>query len=214
MSPFTFIICYIDVLTKQKEGEVLELEECIARVQSGEVEKYAVLVERYQHQMFVYCCRLLGHEQEAEDAVQDIMVKAYEAIGKYKPEVNFSSWLYKIAYHHCINMLRRKKLQQKMYVLFKPELSTPSPEQELDHRQFSAPLAYALRALTPEERGLLVLRVFEELSYTEISEVQGSQPAALKKRMERLKKKIQRLLLKWEEREEWEEKSVWLEKKI
>ncbi|WP_081949705.1 RNA polymerase sigma factor [Paenibacillus durus] len=113
----------------------------IKRVQAGEIQDYTYIVKKYQHQIFVYCWRLLGNEQEAEDAVQDILVKAFEKINMYKPTVSFSSWLYKMAYHHCLNLIHRKKLQQKFKVgLFTQNMTTDSAAQVIESQLFSEKL--------------------------------------------------------------------------
>ncbi|WP_315373408.1 sigma factor, partial [Paenibacillus xylanexedens] len=63
-----------------------ETEYRIKRVQAGETQEYVYIVQKYQKQIFMYCWRLISNKQEAEDAVQDILVKAYEKIDAYKPE--------------------------------------------------------------------------------------------------------------------------------
>jgi RNA polymerase sigma-70 factor (ECF subfamily) len=57
-----------------------ETEYRIRRVQAGEIQDYVYIVQKYQKQIFMYCWRLLSSKQEAEDAVQDVLVKAYEKI--------------------------------------------------------------------------------------------------------------------------------------
>lgn len=172
-----------------------ETEYRITRVQAGEIQDYAYIVKKYQHQIFVYCWRLLGNEQEAEDAVQDILVKAFEKISMYKPAVSFSSWLYKIAYHHCLNSIQRKKLQQKLkFGLFTRSMATDSAAQVVERQLFSEPLSRALDQLTTEERNLLVLRVFEEKSFAEIGEIMNKSQDAVKKKYGRTKTKLKKMM--------------------
>ncbi|WP_246317407.1 RNA polymerase sigma factor [Paenibacillus agri] len=165
------------------------VEQAIMRVQDGESEQYALIVETFQKPIYRYCCRLLNSRTEAEDAVQEVLVKAYQNIGQYRPLTSFSSWLYKIAYHHCLALLRKRTRQNKILMLFQPGPPAESPEQAMERRIFSEPLAIALAGLSPEERSLLVLRVFEEQSFAEIGEI-------LDKNMEAVKKKYRRTLLK------------------
>jgi RNA polymerase sigma-70 factor (ECF subfamily) len=190
------------------------MEERIALVQAGETHEYAYVVEAYQRQIYVYCCRLLGNEQEAEDAVQDILVKAYESIKQYKPTVNFSSWIYKIAYHYCLNVLRRRQLQLKVQWLFKLDTAAESPEQTFDKQAFSEPLATALSALSPEERSLLILRVFEEKTFAELGDISGKSPDAVKKKIGRIKEKVRKVMKKGEEEERWKEHSILLKTRL
>ncbi|MNC41981.1 ECF RNA polymerase sigma factor SigE [compost metagenome] len=122
--------------------------------------------------------------------MQDILVKAYQSIRGYKPEVSFSAWLYRIAGNHCLNLLRRRRLQEHLSRIFRPETAAVSAEQQIEARLFSPGLEAALRKLSPEERNILVLRVFEELTFQEMGHILHSSPNALHKRMERIKRKI------------------------
>lgn len=147
---------------------------------------------------------MLENKQDAEDAVQDILVKGYQSIHRYTPKVNFSAWLYRIAYHHCLNLLRRRRLHKQVMRIFQPELISASPEQELDARLYTPSLSAALSRLSLEERNMLILRVFEEKTYAEISEILGVSPNALTKRMNRIKLKVQEAM-KLEEEIPWNE---------
>lgn len=181
-----------------------ELEELIISIQKGNIERYVFIVRVFQTPIYRYCYRLLENKQDAEDAVQDILVKGYQSIHQYKSQMNFSAWLYRIAYHHCLNLLRRRRLQKRVMSIFKPEFMSASPEQELDDRLFNPLLSTALAQLSLEERNMLVLRVFEEKSYAEISEILGVSPNALTKRMNRIKLKVQEAM-KSEEEIRWNE---------
>ncbi|MCP3806640.1 sigma-70 family RNA polymerase sigma factor [Paenibacillus polymyxa] len=173
-----------------------EIEYRIKRVQAGEIQDYAYIVKEYQRQIFVYCWRILGSEQEAEEAVQDIFVSAFEKISMYKPTVGFSSWLYKMAYHHCLNLIRRKNLQRKFKItLFNStNMTSDSAAQVMERQLFSEPLSRALGQLNAEERNLLVLRIFEEKSFGEIGEIMNKSEEAIKKKYGRTKTKLKKMM--------------------
>ncbi|MEC0239285.1 sigma-70 family RNA polymerase sigma factor [Paenibacillus dokdonensis] len=180
-----------------------DIEYWIKRVQAGDVQDYAFIVKKYQRQIFVYCWRLLGSRQEAEDVVQDILVKAFEKIHTYKPSVSFSSWLYKMAYHHCLNLIRRRKLHHKIKsALFLQNLITASAAHEVERQLFSEPLSKALGTLTVEERNLLVLRIFEEKSFGEIGEILNKSEEAVRKKYSRTKIKLKSMMTASEEEDE------------
>lgn len=170
------------------EGQ--QVEAVIIRVQQGEQECFSWIVDAYQQPIYRYCCRMLGNTQDAEDAVQDVLVKAYQSIRGYKPAVSFSAWLYRIAGNHCLNLLRQRRRQGQFLQLFRPAATVAGPEQELDQRLYSPALEKAIGRLSLEERNLLVLRVFEEQSFPEISAILNINPNALHKRMERIKRKV------------------------
>lgn len=209
LSLFIIMACYRSISTHKgcDRIETQSIEDMIIDVQNGQTNQYASVVNTYQQSIFRYCLRLLGNRQDAEDATQDIFVKAYESIERYKPTVSFSAWLYKIAYHHSLNMLRQRRSQNQLLLrLFKPFASeSESPEQLMDKNLFSPQLSAALAALSPEDRSLLILRIFEEKSFKELSEIIGKHPDALKKMMSRVKAKIKRVMRKWQEEEKWDE---------
>ncbi|CQR53205.1 RNA polymerase ecf-type sigma factor [Paenibacillus riograndensis SBR5] len=190
------------------------IEQAVARVQAGEVEPYAQIVEAYQKPIHRYCSRLLGSRSEAEDAVQDILVKAYLNIAAYRSVASFSSWLYKIAYHHCLDLIRRRKRQQRVLQLFQPAPPPESPEQQMDRNIFSEPLAKALSRLSTEERNLLVLRIFEEQSFPEIAGILDKNMEAVKKKYRRTLMKLAKMMSAHKGGSEWNGKGSLLKKKM
>ncbi|MGC5772694.1 RNA polymerase sigma factor [Paenibacillus pabuli] len=192
-----------------------ETEYRIKRVQAGEIQDYVYIVQKYQKQIFTYCWRLLSSRQEAEDAVQDILVKAYEKINLYKPNVSFSSWLYKMAYHHCINIIRRKKMHQKWKLgLINQNQTANSPAEIMERQLFSEPLNRALGKLNTVERNLLVLRIYEEKSFAEIGEILNKSPEAVKKKYTRTKNKLKKMMSELKEEEKCLDYNVLLKTKV
>ena len=102
---------------------------------------------------------------------------------QFRAGSNLSAWLYKLAYHACVDGLRARRRQ-----LF----ASPPPERGTDY--IGPELRAALEGLSPQERGLVFSRVMEGMCYEELSEVYGASPAALRKRYERAKKKLARSL--------------------
>lgn len=192
----------------------LSIEEIIVEVQGGQEEAYKVVVETFQRQIYTYCFRLLGNHEEAEDAAQEVFVRAYISIQQYKLTFSFSAWLYRIAHNYCLNQLRKHKHYLSLIRFYRQERVSESPEDIYEKRAFSPSLEHALKSLTPEERSLLILRVFEERSYLEIGEIVGKRPEALKKRIERLKKKVRNQITKWEEHDTWAEERKLIKTRI
>lgn len=173
-------------------------------MKDGEPEAFIPIVGEFQRQMYIYCCRLLGDEQDAEDAVQDIFLRGYQSIFSYTPTVSFSAWLYKIAYHHCLNVIRRRLLSDKLGRLWRGQIFAESAEQEYLRHVFSEPLSRAMARLPVEERSLLVLYVFHEKSYSEIGEIIGKSPEAVRKKLTRIRTKVKETINKWQGEETWD----------
>ncbi|WP_256706929.1 RNA polymerase sigma factor [Paenibacillus sp. FSL R7-0337] len=165
--------------------ESKKIEEAIHQVHAGDRQAFTTIITEYERKIYTYCYYLLRNREEAEDAVQDIFVKVYQQLRRYEKRVSFSAWLYKVAYHHCLDQLRRRKRRSRLLSLYKLQLMTH--QQELPEEP---PVDRILENLTSEERGLLILRVIEQYSFEEISMITGSSSAALRKKYERLRKKL------------------------
>lgn len=183
--------------------EKAQLEELIADIKQGNTARYALIVKMFQQPLYRYCYRLLANRQDAEDAVQDILVKAFQSIRQYESKVHFSAWIYRIAYNYCMNLLRKRRIHKQVLRLIQSKEAGVSPEQEIDDKLHHSEWFKALMHLTIEERNLIVLRVFEEKTYAEISKILRVSPNALTKRMLRIKKKMQKTKLMMEEEMNW-----------
>lgn len=191
----------------RRGGEIIDtatIEEYVHQVQVGQAEAFIPIVRQYQQQLYIYCCRLLGSEQDAEDAVQEIFLKAYKSILSYKPSVSFNAWLYKIAYHHCLNLTRRRRLYEKVGRLFKGQMFAESAEQEFLRGTFSEPLSRALHSLSGEERSILILYVFHDKTYTDIGEITGKSREAIRKKINRVRQKLINRMNMQKGEEQWD----------
>jgi RNA polymerase sigma-70 factor (ECF subfamily) len=168
--------------TPQLQDE--RIEQIVEAVQAGDKEQYRLLVLYFQRRIYVYCHHMLGNRTEAEDAVQEVFLKAYHNIGKYRRSPSFSAWLYKIAYHHCLNLLKQRNGLRRL-LSFLTQEGKPEPRPRP-----SGLVEEILESLPADERQLLILRTVEERSFAEIAEITGASPANLRKKFERIRKKL------------------------
>ncbi|KWX72300.1 RNA polymerase subunit sigma [Paenibacillus jilunlii] len=189
--------CYT-CIDSRKETVVDSIEEKIKRIQAGEVYLFSDIIRLYQQRIYVYCFRLLNSREEAEDAVQDIFIKAYQNIWDFKLQANFTSWLYRVSYHHCLNQLRRQKFQNQLRRLLRQDVTAKSAEQVVENRLFSESVAAALQKLSIEERNLVILRIFEDKSFAEIAEILGKSTVTVRKQYERTRSKLRESIVRRE----------------
>lgn len=145
------------------------------------------LLEQYHNKIFKYCFSILRDYHDAEDATQEVFIKAMES-SKIKEVENQNAWLFKIAYHHCLNKVKRKRLLQ--FISFTEAKSVDLVQIIQEDFELNAILAQ----LKPEERALIVLRIVENKSFDEISLILSLKPATARKRYERIKAKIQKMI--------------------
>jgi RNA polymerase sigma-70 factor (ECF subfamily) len=169
----------------------------IEQAREGDQRAFGLLVQAYQKPVFNLTYRMLGNAQEAEDAAQETFLRAYSSLRQYQPEHKFSTWLFAIANHHCIDRLRKRRVSfvsiDDNPVLENMSGDTPLPEREALQREQSAEMQKLLQALEPEYRMPLVLRYWEDYSYEDIAETMEITVAAVKSRLFRARQQIAKL---------------------
>jgi RNA polymerase sigma factor (sigma-70 family) len=162
-----------------------QLEELLDEIKQGAEDRYADIMKSYQTPIFHYCYHILANRFEAEDATQEVFIKAYRHLSKYSPAIPFTAWLYKIAYHHCIDLIRKRKWTRLLPFLAQTNEHPSNIEQHIEDVYFSEQVLLAMETLSVEERTLLLLRGVEEKSYEEISLIMNKNAASLRKKFER-----------------------------
>lgn len=173
--------------------------ELIAHARAGDDASFTRLVETYQTVVFNLCYRMLGDPAEAEDAAQETFLRAYSQLHRYDPNRPFKTWLLSIASHHCIDRLRKRRLTwlsldeslEPHPALHEP---SPGPEEASTRREQSAAIAAMLGRLAPDDRGMVVMRYWYDLSYEEIAGATGATVSAVKSRLHRARANLAAML--------------------
>lgn len=173
-------------------GQDAEERAWIGRALAGDQTAFAALVERYQGAVYNLCYRMLGSPAEAEDAAQDVFLRAWTQLHTFQQDRRFSTWLLAIASHWCIDLLRRRR--QTFVPLDGISLwatsDEPEPEEAaLDREQRDAVRAL-LETLPPKYRLVTTLRYFNDLSYLEIAQLTGLSESAVKTQLHRARKML------------------------
>ena len=153
-------------------------------------------IEAYGKPILRYCHSILCNYHDAQDAVQTTFIKAYRADSTGNVslgpgcENKFRTWLYRIAYHTCLDMLRKRQ----RFLRFLETAAKPESSYQMEACYISDELKAALLALSTQDRALVFNRIIDELEYNELSAIYETSPAALRKRYERAKKKLAKRL--------------------
>jgi RNA polymerase sigma-70 factor (ECF subfamily) len=128
------------------------------------------LVRSHRGRVFGLCYRYAGNRADAEDLVQETFLRAYRGLPGFRGDANLSTWVYRIAVNVCLNWVSTQKprTEELSEELVDP---SPSPAQQLGTNQTSAVVREAIGRLPERQRITLLLRVYQELSHKEISEV-------------------------------------------
>jgi RNA polymerase sigma-70 factor (ECF subfamily) len=168
-------------------------EELMRRAQEGDQPAFAVLYERYTLAVLSYLCRLLGSREDAESVGQDVFVRAMRFAPTYRYPRKFSAWLFTITRNLAINNTRRRT---RSPVRTSAELNMGSVEHFVDRHQLGTPtademekreeLSRAMRAmdgLPADQREVIALGIFQNLSYGQMEEILGTKAVTLRSRM-------------------------------
>ena len=163
----------------------------VATATTGVEGSFEELVRRYQRPISAYVYRMVGDYEAALDLTQEIFIKVYGSLARYRSEFKFSTWIYKIAHNSAVDHLRRNAGRERslssgiegdQYEL-PIESGSLSPEQESERRERRLEIEAVVRSLPNAYRELIVLRHSQDLTYEEIVEVTGLPLGTVKNRL-------------------------------
>jgi RNA polymerase sigma-70 factor, ECF subfamily len=169
----------------------------LARAQQGDSEAFRALVERHSRSVFRLAYRMTGNEQDAEDVVQDALLRAYKQLGRFESRANFGTWLYRIVANCSVDLMRAKQSRHDITrreslddAIELPAQDSPGPERLAQSAEIQERVREALDGLSPLERAAFTLRHHEGRSIEEISTMLGLGTSAAKHSVFRAVKKL------------------------
>jgi RNA polymerase sigma-70 factor (ECF subfamily) len=167
----------------------------LARAQAGDVGAFEQLSSAYADRLFMLLLRLLGDRGEAEDVAQEVMLRAWQGISRFRGQSSYFTWLYRIAVNEANRALEKRARRPASVPLGADELQLPAPAaagpaQEAENSELRRALAKALAELPPALRTAIVLRDVEGLSTQEAAEVTALGQAAFKSRLHQARLRV------------------------
>ena len=175
----------------------------VAQARAGDSGAFRVLVERHSRHLFRLAYRMTGHQQDAEDVVQETFLRAYRQLSKFDDRASFGTWLYRIAANCSLDLIRARKRRGSQTDAADPDApdpmqAVPDPAPAPDRLALSAEVgrevAATLDSLSDMERTAFVLRHYEGMCIDDISRTLGVQPNAAKHSIFRAVQKLRRAL--------------------
>jgi RNA polymerase sigma-70 factor (ECF subfamily) len=133
----------------------------------GEWRAFGALVDRHQQAVFNVALRMVGRYEDAQDIAQTVFMKAYQNLSGYDANFKFFSWIYRMTVNESLNFLDRRRTAEPLSDALVAK--DPSPEASFVAEQLSRSIETALAGLSPENRAVIVLRHFEDMSYEDIA---------------------------------------------
>lgn len=159
----------------------------IQRCQEQDLTAFKMLFERYEQPLLRTALRMLGQQQDAEDAVQTTFIKLHRGIKNFRLEARFSTYLYQILMNVCIDTMRKKGRQRTFPV--KEEILADDPPAEMSYK-----LEKALLSLPERMRACFILFAIEEVRQEEIAQVMGLTVGGVKAHIHHAKVKLRDIL--------------------
>ena len=160
---------------------------------NGDRTAFNHIVEKFQQPIYNFCYRMLNNSHDAEDAAQEVFIRAYFKLDSYAEKHKFSTWLFSIASHYCIDMLRKRRFQFVSWDNLAPWYPFPGqnasqPEGRLLDAETDREVRVLLEALSPDYRAVIILKYWHALSYQEIAQTLEITVSAVKSRLFRARK--------------------------
>lgn len=186
-------------------------EKLMESVQKGSYDSLKELYDRYSGKMFRYAYFILKNKHNAEDCVQDVFMKLHDKAATYKPGKRFSPWIYRIARHTALNLIRDEKIG-KMVSLDEPlgpeEQATlekylksddVGPAQSLAGKEVSAAVRLAIQSLGERDRAVIMLCGIQGISNPEAAQILGWPTVRVTLQLSRAKNRLAALIRSREE---------------
>lgn len=178
----------------------MEEERLIERAARGDAQAFNDLMSAQERRMYAVALRMFANREDAEDCMQEAMIRIYRAIGTFKAQSSFATWVYRITMNTCLDELRRRKnkastsLDGLLDMGWSPSDDRDTPEQHAIRTEARTQIARFIQELPEDMRAAIVLRDIQGLSYEAIAEALNTNVGTIKSRIsrgrERLREKI------------------------
>jgi len=182
-----------------------EEDALVTALSQGEEQAYEILIQRYQQPVYNLVCRLLNDPTDASDIVQEVFLKVFRNIAKFRGNSSLKTWIYRIAVNEAYNHRRWFSRHLRREVALAPDTDAPTYADSLADpsrtpfdlaadRETRALVESALEILNPKFRAAVVLRDIEDLSYEEIASVLEVSLGTVKSRILRGREALRKVL--------------------
>ena len=177
----------------------------VQRVQNGEVSAFNQLVQKYRQPLFSTIYNMTGNREDATDIAQEVFIKAFQSIKRFRGQASFYTWLYRIAVNSSITFIKRAKKQR--FINYETIDETLVSSEILEYftaktktekgallKELQEKLNEALQKLSPNHRIVVILHEVEGMSHKEIADITKTSEGTVRSRLHYAKKMLQAFL--------------------
>jgi RNA polymerase sigma-70 factor (ECF subfamily) len=175
-------------------------QELISEIRRGNTRAFSDLVERYKDLVFTLAIRMLGNKEEAEEVSQDVFIKVYKSLSKFKGDSKLSTWVYRIAYNSCLDRIKKIK-KERIFADLEHIHQTAYADldnafEKMADEERSEIIQLCLSQLSSEDAGILTLFYLEENNLLEMEKATSLTVNTLKVRLFRARKRLASIMEK------------------
>ena len=177
----------------------------VKRAKKGNISAFEELIIEHESKVYNIAYRILNNEEDAKDLSQEVFIKAFNSLHKFREDSSFSTWLYRIAMNTCIDELRKRKGRESYSIdrdIQTDEGTIPrefqdkqlNPEEELMNKELASQIQWALNHLSETYKEVIILRDFQGFDYKQISQILGCSLGTVKSRISRARTELKTCL--------------------
>ena len=153
----------------------------VAAFRAGRRDAFDVIVVRHRRSVYQLCYRFVNNHEDASDLAQDVFVRAFKGLARFKGDAALATWLYRVAVNACLNRVALKKpATTELDAASHVDTRVPNPLDDVLRSERAEAVRAAIAKLPPKQRATLMLRVYQECSHEEIATALGSTVGAVK----------------------------------
>ena len=171
--------------------------ELIARCKENDANAFEELIIAYETKIYNLCFYTLKNKEDALDAAQEVCIKIYKSIGKFKGDSKFSTWVYRITYNTCIDHVKKRKDD----IPYDDFIDSESNEENkidgiVEAKELKSEIRNCIMKLNEDFRTIVILRDIDGLSYQEIAGILNIEVGTVKSRLSRARETLKKELIK------------------
>jgi RNA polymerase sigma-70 factor (ECF subfamily) len=167
-------------------------------IQQGDTALFGILYDRYANKVYRKCMSFVKKEEAAQDMVQEIFLKVFYQLARFKGKSRFSTWLYAITYNYCVEQYRR----QNRHPMVELDERLDQPDDDKAEQEFLETrldvLKKALDKVAPEDKVLLMMKYQDDISIKEIMTYLDISESAVKMRLSRARQRVREAIQEME----------------
>lgn len=183
--------------------DTAEEKQLVSRAKRGELAAFEQLVATYEKRIYALAYRSSGNIQDAQDITQEVFLRVYRSLDRFRQNSSFGTWVYRITMNICVDFARHNAARPETVSLTQEDGERPlkdatalnQPEQAAENQELRIELHTALQLLSAEHREIVLLRDVADLSYTAIAAALEISEGTVKSRLARARNRLRDILL-------------------